>query len=71
MATYTVTSCNFSYHPALPFSTFQEALAAAKARGFEARIDHESGELVATWSPLYGVKTYSYSLATQTESVSA
>lgn len=55
---YIVKSSNFDYHPALPADTFAEALAAAKARGFEARIESGSGALLATWSPLFGVHKY-------------
>lgn len=71
-AQYVVTSCNFSWHAPIACDTYPEALAAAKSRGFEARIQFgtvsaiERGlhsELVATWSPLYGVHTYNHSLA--------
>lgn len=59
---YTVQSCNFDWHQPVPAATYTEALTVAKARGWEARIEH-AGELVAVWSPLYGVKVYKRALA--------
>jgi hypothetical protein len=65
---YTVQSCNFSWHAPVPAATYAEALALAKERGWEARIEYHHAprcarELVAVWSPLYGTKIYSRSLA--------
>lgn len=61
-AQYTVTSDNFSWHAPLTAATYTEALAAAKARGFEATI--YCGETrVAHWSPLYGKRTVNRQLA--------
>lgn len=59
---YTVRSCNFSFHEPIVCATYTEALAAAKARGFQARVEL-AGELVATWCPLYGTHVYNRTLA--------
>lgn len=59
---YSVKSCNFSWHEAVQCASYADALAAANTRGFEARIDCD-GTLVAVWSPLYGTRVYSRSLA--------
>lgn len=59
---YVVRSCNFSWHEPIETASYEEALTAARGRGFEARIDR-AGTLVATWSPLYGTHTYSRELA--------
>lgn len=54
---YSVVSANFSWHAPVPATSYADALRIAKARGFEARIEFD-GELVATWSPLYGTHPY-------------
>lgn len=59
---YTVNSDNFSWHTPVPAATYTEALATAKARGFEATI-WSNGVRVANWSPLYGTKVYNRTLA--------
>lgn len=61
-AQYTVQSCNFSWHEPVPAASYEEALAIARKRGWEARVEL-AGELVAVWSPLYGVKVYARHLA--------
>lgn len=61
-AAFAVKSDNFSWHEAVPASTYTEALETAKRRGFEATI--WAGETrVANWSPLYGTKVYNRALA--------
>lgn len=55
-------SQHFDFHPTIESATYADALAAAKKRGFEARITCD-GVLVATWSALYGVHTYDRALA--------
>lgn len=68
---YQVLSTNFQHHAPVPAESYPQALAVAKERGFEASIyaramrrDGKMGDvLVATWSPLYGVKVYNRDLA--------
>ncbi len=59
---YAVSSCNFDFHPVVTCDTYADALATAKARGWEARIMC-ADELVATWSPLYGTRVYNRDMA--------
>ena len=61
-AEFTVRSCNFSWHEPASAASYSEALSAARARGWEARIE-SNGVLVAVWSPLYGTKIYNRELA--------
>ena len=53
--TYTLHSTNFQHEPK-PFGTFKEAVDAAKVRGFEAHITDGMGEVLATWSAIYGLR---------------
>lgn len=62
MVGFKVVSCNFSWHAPIAAPTYAEALAVAKSRGFEARIE-SADTLVAVWSPLYGTKVYNRALA--------
>jgi hypothetical protein len=59
---FEVRSFNFSWHTPIMCATYADALAAAKARGFDATIQY-GAELVASWSALYGVKVYDRALA--------
>jgi hypothetical protein len=61
-AAYTVKSDNFSWHEPVPAASYAEALETAKRRGFEATIWFK-GTRVANWSPLYGTRVYSRTLA--------
>jgi hypothetical protein len=62
VAGYSVKSCNFDWHDAVPCASYSDAIATAKSRGWEARIEHD-GALVAVWSPLYGTRVYDRALA--------
>lgn len=58
-AVFVVTSCNFPWHDPIEAETFEIALERAKVRCFEARIEYvATGELVAVWSPAFGLKMY-------------
>jgi len=52
-----VQSTNFAWHSPVPAGDYKHAIETARARGFDAQI-YFDGELVATWSSLYGVKVY-------------
>jgi hypothetical protein len=54
---YSVKSTNFDFHPVVFTETYDEAVRAAKERGWEAQI-YYNGKMIASWSPIYGVKTY-------------
>jgi hypothetical protein len=53
--TYTLHSTNFDHTPKA-FASFREAVDAAKDRGFEAHITDGMGEVLATWSAVYGLR---------------
>lgn len=59
---YVVRSQNFDWHQPIECASYEAALAVAKKRGFEALI-HCNGQLVASWSPLYGTRTHHRELA--------
>lgn len=58
-STWTVRSINFDWHEPAPASSYDDAIRVAKARGWEASI-LQGGKLVASWSPLYGVRVHNW-----------
>lgn len=64
---YKIHYTNFGYWAEAQFAAIAEALAYAKSKGFEAGIYEDRGRdyrgetlgrIVASWSPLYGTRTY-------------
>jgi hypothetical protein len=52
---YTLHSTNFDHEPRA-FQSFKETIDAAKLRGFEAYVTDGQGEVLATWSPISGLR---------------
>jgi hypothetical protein len=52
---YNLHSTNFD-HEARAFQSFKETIDAAKLRGFEAYVTDGLGNVLATWSPIYGLR---------------
>lgn len=48
---------NFSYFSQETFTSFDEALTYGKSKCFEFSI-HHNREVLASWSPLYGLRDY-------------
>jgi hypothetical protein len=57
MKGWSVLATNFPWHDPVPATGYIDAMAIARARGWEASIQLD-GETVAGWSPLYGGKIY-------------
>jgi len=53
-----VSLTNFGTYFAERFATFEEAVAFARAKGFEATIHHTAGGVAGTWSPLGGARRW-------------
>lgn len=49
---------NFGYWRDETFETLREALDFGKSKGFEFSVANPIGDLVASWSPIGGIRTY-------------
>jgi hypothetical protein len=55
---FSVYYTNHFYSAAETFATMEQAVEYGKSKGFEFSVRQQGGNVVAGWSPLYGLRRY-------------